>query len=184
MRAKINLTENYTYTLYRNGVKVPLYKLNKLGELLNRAGLLSLKRHYPLLGNYVPELTIANIITNAGRVGVATRIGEVSATTPYKYIALGLGTNAPAVTDTALQNEITTFGGARATGETGLATTTVANDTTRVVYTFGFTDVFAITEAGLFNAILAGTMLSRQTFSAINVQGGDTLQVDIKISVA
>lgn len=184
MRAKINLTENYTYKLFRDGKQVPLYKLNKLGELLKRAGLLSLKRHYPLLGEYVPELTIANIITNAGRVGVATRIGEVSATTPYKYIALGLGTTTPTVADTTLQSEITTFGGSRATGTPALATTTIPNDTTSIVYTFVFTDVFAITEAGLFNALSAGIMLSRQTFSAINVQGGDTLQVDIKISVA
>jgi len=41
-----------------------------------------------------------------------------------------------------------------------------------------------VTESAVLNASSAGTMLCRQTFSAINVADGDTLQITWKVTVA
>ena len=49
--------------------------------------------------------------------------------------------------------------------------------------TFNFTLSFAVTESGVLNAASLGTLLARQTFSAINVANGDSLQVTWKFDV-
>jgi hypothetical protein len=40
-----------------------------------------------------------------------------------------------------------------------------------------------VTESGTLNAAAAGVLLARQTFSAINVANGDSLQVTWKFDV-
>ena len=63
-------------------------------------------------------------------------------------------------------------------------TTTVTNDTARLVGTITEAATLAITESGVFNADTAGTMLCRQTFSAVNVLSGDSLQFTWSIACA
>ena len=120
-------------------------------------------------------------ITNAGMAEVAGLIGTdtTGSCTAFDYIAIGTGTTAPAATDTALGTEQQR---AAATGTQ--VTTTVTNDTLQLVKdAFSFSGDYAITEAGVFNDASAGTMLSRTTFSAVNVTADDTLKVTIKIQV-
>jgi hypothetical protein len=50
--------------------------------------------------------------------------------------------------------------------------------------TWNVTGTKAVTEAGAFNAASVGTMLGRQTFSAVNVANGDTLQVIYKFQMS
>ena len=124
---------------------------------------------YDRHGNLKEHRIIKNLIVNAGKAQVAGLInGSVSGV--FKYVAIGTGTSSPSAGDTALENEV-----ARVTATVGRTTTSVTNDTA----TFD-----AITEAGIFNASSGGTMLARQTFSAINVASGDTLKISWKVQVS
>ncbi len=135
-------------------------------------------------GQVIDRRDVKNLVVSAGKALAAGLLNGVL-TTPAKYIAIGTGTVAPAAGDTALGAEITTGGGARALATTlDRVTTTVTNDTARAIVTFAFTASFAVTEAGLFDAAAAGNMLSRQTFAAVNVVSGDSLQVTWKIQVS
>lgn len=130
---------------------------------------------------------VPNLITNVGKAFVADLLlADVGSAAPtvFDYIAIGTGTNAAAATDTTLQTEITTNGGARAAATGTRVTTTVTNDTAQLVLTFTFTGAFAVTESGVFNDVTTGTMLCRQVFSAINVASSDSLQVTWKIAIS
>jgi len=103
--------------------------------------------------------------------------------TAFDYIAIGTGTPST----TALGGEATTNGGARRGGAnvTGTRVTTdTTNDTAQLVTTFTFTGNLALTEEGIFNAAAAGTMLASQSFAALNVADGDTLQITHRVKVA
>jgi len=135
-------------------------------------------------GEVIEERTINNTVVNAGIAQIAGLILTDIGGTAFDYIAFGTGTTAVAVTDTTLETEITTGGGER-TAATGTRTTTsVTNDTAQLVATFTFTSSFALTESGVLNAAAVGVLLSRQTFAAINVVNGDTIQVAWKIQVS
>jgi hypothetical protein len=121
---------------------------------------------------------IKNLVVSAGKAQVAGLING-STSNPFTYIAVGTGTNPPSVNDTGLQNEV-----ARASATVGRTTTNVTNDTATWSATFNFTSSYAITEAGIFNASSGGTMLARQTFSAVNVVSGDSLTINWKVTVS
>lgn len=125
-----------------------------------------------------------NLVVSAGKAGVASRINGSGAEAAFTFIAIGTGTTAAAAGDTTLQTEITTGGGARAAATATRITTTVTNDTAQLDLTFALTATFAITESCVINAASAGTMLCRQTFSAINVVSGDSAQFIWKIQAS
>jgi len=124
----------------------------------------------------IPEDTVT-------RVGKAQAAGLLNGvvTTPFTYLAIGTGTTASADTDTALQAEITTGGGARAAATCTRVTTTVTNDTAQLYKEWTFTASFAVTECGAFDAASAGNMLFRQVFAVKNVESADKLQLTAKI---
>ena len=126
---------------------------------------------------------IKNLITNAGKAEAAGLLNGAT-TGVFDYIAVGTGTNAAAVGDTALQTEITDSGLQRAQGTASRVTTTVTNDTAQVTKTFSVTGTKAVTEAGLLDAASSGVLGSRQVFSAINVVNGDSLQITWKWAVS
>ncbi|MCD6583644.1 MAG: hypothetical protein J7K71_03045 [Candidatus Omnitrophica bacterium] len=97
----------------------------------------------------------------------------------FTYVAIGTGTTSPSASDTVLGNEVS-----RVSATVGRTTTSVTNDTATFDATFSFSSSYAITEAGIFNASSGGTMLARQTFSAINVASGDTLKISWKVQVS
>lgn len=135
-----------------------------------------------LFGYWADSFVVSNLVVDAGKAGVAGLINGVI-TNFFEYIAIGTGAVAPAAGDTALGAEITTGGGARAVGTTSRVTTDVTNDTAQIVLTFNFTASFAVTESGVLDSASAGTLLARQTFTAINVVNGDSLQVTWKFDV-
>ncbi len=137
-----------------------------------------------ITGRFVNELKIANLVTSAGKAGIASRINGSGAEAAFTYIAIGTGTTAAAIGDTTLETEITTGGGARASATASRTTTTVTNDTATLVHTFTFSSSFAVTEAGALNAASSGVLGNRQVFSAVNVVSSDTLQVTIDLAVS
>lgn len=129
-----------------------------------------------ITGRYVKSLKRHNTITNVGHAvanGLMSNQGSYGFAT---FLAIGIGTET-ASTATALNSEITTNGGARANGTASQTTTTQTNDTTSLTHTWTFTGSFAITEEGILTATSGGSLLAYQTFSAINVVSGNTLQV-------
>ena len=119
-----------------------------------------------------------NLITNVGHAGANGRMSNQGSYNPFINIAIGIGTNAAAATDTTLQSEITTLGGQRKAATASQIQTTVANDTTQLVALFSFTGAFAVTEEGIFDSASAGagSLFARQVFAAQNVISGDSIQ--------
>ena len=119
-------------------------------------------------------ISLAVVFTNAGAAIVTNRI--IQAGTAPKNIGWGIGTNAAAVGDTALQTESTpTTGGGRTVGTESRTTVDQTNDNYQVTGTVVAGSTLAITEAGLFDAVSAGNLLIRSVFSAVNVVSGDSI---------
>jgi len=129
-------------------------------------------------GNIKQIIKVKNLVVSAGKAQVAGLINGAT-TGAFTYVAVGTGTTAPSSSDTALGTEV-----ARVSATVGRTTTNVTNDTATWSATFNFTSSYAITEAGIFNASSGGTMLARQTFSAINVVSGDSLTINWKLTVS
>ena len=118
------------------------------------------------------------VITTDGFDALCAQIGTTgSQPAAFKYIAIGTGTNAPAVGDTALQTEV-----ARAAG-------TYAHTNDTKIFTLTYTWVadhtaYQITEAGMFNAASGVTLLVRDVFTALNWTSGLSLSVTWTITLA
>lgn len=119
-----------------------------------------------------------NVITNAGLAAIIRLVFAGLTETKFGYLAIGTGTTAESVADTALQAEI-----ARKTATVSQTTTTVTGDTALLEATFskadGLTGSHNVTEAGIFNASTGGVLLARKVFSAIpmNWDAGDSLTI-------
>lgn len=130
-----------------------------------------------ITGAWSDSRKIHNLITSAGKAGVASRINGSGAEAAFTYIAVGTGTTAANVADTTLETEIVDSGLERAAATASRVTVDVTNDAARLVYTFSVTGTKAVTESGVLNASSSGVLLARQVFSAVNVVNGDSLQV-------
>ena len=115
--------------------------------------------------NYMDDL-----ITSAGKAAVANRLVTDVATSPFVATAIGIGTGAATVADTALGTE-----SMRVDGTLTRDTTNVTNDTFQSTSVFDIGSTLAITESGVFDdsADSSGTLLCRQVFAAINLVDGD-----------
>lgn len=205
--AQYDLHENVEYVRKdKDGNIVPIFTENKFGQVIlksirkvvkspiDEAGQVKkgLLNHLSAYGVQIPFITgnfhnsriVANLVTNAGFAGVASRINGAGAEAAFTYIAVGTGTTAAAAGNTALETEITDSGLERANSTASRVTTTQTNDTAQLVNTFTVTGTKAVTESGVLNAGAAGVLLCRQVFSAINVVNGDSLQVTWKVKAA
>lgn len=121
-------------------------------------------------------------LTNTGLAQIAGLLLVDVGGTAFDYIGIGTGTTGAVATDTILGIEK-----ARKAGVGTRITTTVTNDTAKLITTFSSTDGLSgtdqITEVGEFNAAAAGVMNMRQTFAAIpcNWTVGDTLEMTVTI---
>lgn len=190
--AKVPVELNVEYQLRdKNGNVKPLFHENALCRFLIERGILSplwVNGRFaallsPLLGRWsTAPLNLANLVTSAGKAGIASRINGSGGEAAFTYIAVGTGATAAAAGDTTLQTESSTNGLSRANATASRVTTTVTNDTAQLVNTFSVTGTVAVTESGVLNAASTGTLLARQVFSAINVVNGDSLQITWKFS--
>lgn len=128
----------------------------------------------------VKEQQDHNLVVDAGLAYIASRMKDATATA-MSHMAVGTGTTAAADAQTALVTESARV----ALTSTTIVTTTVANDSIQYVATFGpGVGTAALTEAGLFNASSAGTMLARTVYPVINKGALDTLTITWKVTVA
>lgn len=134
-------------------------------------------------GKVIDKREKSNLIVSAGKAGIASRLNGADGEAAFTYLALGIGTTAPAAGNTALESEIVNSGLERAAATCSRVTTTVANDTAQLVKQWSVTGTKALTEIGAFNAAVAGVMLGRQTFAALNVAAGDSVQMTYKFQI-
>lgn len=124
---------------------------------------------------------VKNLVTNAGFAGMASRFGGAGAEAAFTYLELGISSTAAAVTDTTLVSAITDSGLARANATASRVTTTVANDTAQLVYTWTASGSKTVTEAGILNASSAGVLACRQVFTGIPLSSGNSFQLTYKM---
>jgi hypothetical protein len=121
-----------------------------------------------------------NLVVSSGLAYIASRMKDATATA-MSHMAVGAGSTAAAAGNTALGSEL----GRVTLTSTTIVTTSVTNDAVQYVATFGAgTGTGAITEAGIFNNVTAGTMLCRTVFAVINKGALDTLTITWKVTVA
>lgn len=124
---------------------------------------------------------MATVINDAGRAYLTSliKLAGRPATEP-NYLGIGTTATDDATNRTTLIVEVET----RANGTSSQATTTITNDTYRTVGTITATATRAIVEAGMFSASTAGTMVSRSTFTVVNLASGDSIQLTYDIKLA
>ena len=140
---------------------------------------LSLRDQY---GNVKQEVTVPNTVVNGGKAFIAQSMLKTTTNTPVAmtHMGVGTGTTAVAVTQTTLVTEI----GTRSAVSPTNTTVTVTNDTIQYVSTFAAGNATgALTEAGIFNASSAGTMLCRTVFSVINKGADDSLTITWRVTI-
>jgi hypothetical protein len=118
---------------------------------------------------------IKNLIVNSGLEFICSRMAGASASV-MSHMALGSGTTAAA----AGQTDLVSILGSRE----ALDSSTASSNTVTYVSSFEGGDATgAVTEAGIFNASSAGTMLCRTVFAVVNKEADDTLSVTWTITL-
>lgn len=121
------------------------------------------------------EYDFKNLVVTVGKEFVASRMVG-TASNVMSHMALGSGTTAPAAGNTALEAEL---------GRVALAGAVAASNVVTYTATFSAgTATGAVTEAGIFNASSAGTMLCRTVFSVVNKGVDDALSVTWTITIS
>lgn len=119
---------------------------------------------------YIPNLVVA-----VGRAYIASRMKDDSSAA-MSHMAVGTGTVAAASGDTTLGTE----------ANRQLLTNTVVADNV-VTYTAQYAagqGTGALTEAGIFNASSAGTMLCRTVFDVINKAADDSMTITWTVTLS
>ena len=127
-------------------------------------------------GEVKEQHEVDNLVVTVGKNFIASRMKDATATA-MTHMEVGTGTTAAAVGDTTLQTAV-------ASSRVTLTSTTVTTNSVAYVATFpAGTGTGALTEAGIFNASSAGTMLCRTVFSVINKGAADTLGITWTVTV-
>jgi len=119
---------------------------------------------------YIPNLVVA-----VGRAYIASRMKDDSSAA-MSHMAVGTGTVAADAADTTLGTE----------ANRQLLTNTVVADNV-VTYTAQYAagqGTGALTEAGIFNASSAGTMLCRTVFDVINKAADDSMTITWTVTLS
>jgi hypothetical protein len=144
-------------------------------ENLKMKGELSIVVRDETTGLIKQTLHVPNLVVTVGKNYIASRIVGTAASI-MSHMSIGTGTATPAAGDTTLGTEA---------GRVALASGTASTNT--VTYTASFpagTGTGAITEAGVFNAASAGTMLCRTTFPVVNKAAGDSIAITWVVTVS
>jgi hypothetical protein len=138
-------------------------------EMIKASGRLNIQVIGPD-GMIKDEQTVDNLVVSVGLNFIASRIRDASATV-MSHMAVGSGTAPAASGNTALGTEL---------GRVALTSTTATNNAVAFVAGVG---TGAVTEAGLFNASTAGTMLCRTVFGVVNKEAADTMSITWTVTI-
>lgn len=127
-------------------------------------------------GEVKEQREVDNLVVTVGKNFIASRMKDATATA-MSHMEVGTSTQAAAVGDTALIAAV-------ASSRVALTSTTVTTNSVAYVASFpAGTGTGALTEAGIFNASSAGTLLCRTVFSVINKGAADTLGITWTVTV-
>lgn len=142
-------------------------------ENVKATGTLQIKLYGPD-GQLKQEQNVKNLVVTTGRGYIAGRM--VGTPTAMSHMAIGSGTVDPAVGDTTLGTEL---------GRVALTSSAAAGAVVTYVASFGTgVGTGAVTEAGIFNASSAGTLLCRTEFAVVNKGADDSLSITWTITVS
>lgn len=119
---------------------------------------------------YIPNLVVA-----VGRAYIASRMKDDSSTA-MSHMAVGTGAVAADAADTTL--------GTEANRQLLLSTIVASNVVTYTAEYAAGQGTGALTEAGIFNASSAGTMLCRTVFDVINKAAGDSMTITWTVTLS
>ena len=123
----------------------------------------------------------AGVLTNIGKDWIENQLGNSPSTTAAQFIALSTDTSTPSASWTAIPNEITTGGLARAQGtysDNGVGSW-------KITKTFTATSSFTgVQLTGLYYASTGSTLLAADTFTSVNLNPGDQLTVTWTVTVS
>lgn len=118
---------------------------------------------------------INNLVVTSGLGYIASRMKDTTEGA-MSYMAIGSGTTAAAAGDTALGTEL---------DRNALTSTTVTGNQIEYVTSWAAGDgTGAVTEAGIFNDVTAGTMLARTVFDVVNKSANDSLSITWTITLS
>lgn len=125
-------------------------------------------------GQVKDQRIVDNLVVTAGKNFIAARMTG-TASNVMSHMAIGTGTTAAAVGDTTLGTE---------SARVALTSSTTTNAQTLYVATFpAGTGTGAITEAGLLNAGVGGTLLCRTVFAAVNKGANDAMTINWTVTI-
>lgn len=126
-------------------------------------------------GKIKQSLSVPNIVVTNGKNYIASRMTDNSFTI-MSHMAIGTGNSTPVVGDSSLGVE---------TGRVVLSSFTSSSNQVTATATFpAGTGTGAITEAGIFNSAISGTMLCRTSFPVVNKAAGDSIAITWVITVS
>lgn len=143
-------------------------------EKLKFTGEVTIHRYNEKTGDTLEKIVIKNLVVSAGLAWIASRMTAVPAA--MSHLAVGSGNVPAADSDTALGAEVTRIELTSATAALGVATYIA-------VYPAGV-GTGALTEAGLFNAAVDGTMLARTVFPVVNKGAEDVISITWAITAS
>ena len=124
---------------------------------------------------------VKNLVVDAGKEHVTARLKDNTSDGVMSHMAVGTSSTAAAAGQTALVTELS---GSRTAFDSGFPDTQGTNSI-KFETTFGEgIGTGALTEAGLFNASSAGTMLARTVFSTVNKGASDTMTITWTITAS
>jgi hypothetical protein len=126
-------------------------------------------------GNIKDEKKVENLIVDTGLDYIASRMNGTSESV-MSHMAVGTGSTAAAAADTTLGTEL---------DRNALTSTTVTSNALAYVCSWAAGDgTGSLTEAGLFNASSAGTMLCRTVFGTVTKAADDSMTITWTITVS
>ncbi len=126
-----------------------------------------------------------HLVVTAGKNFIVDAFQNTTEIENLKYHAVGTGTTAAAVGDTALQTELTTQYNPDNTRATGSQGEGASANVYRTTGTNTVDSSVALTEWGLLSqaATGGGTLLDRQVFSAVNLSSTESLTTQYDLTV-
>jgi hypothetical protein len=126
-------------------------------------------------GNIKDEKKVENLIVDTGLDYIASRMNGTSESV-MSHMAVGTGSTAAASADTTLGTEL---------NRQSLTSTTVTDNALAYVASYAAgTATGSLTEAGIFNASSAGTMLCRTVFGTVTKAADDSMTITWTITVS
>jgi hypothetical protein len=142
-------------------------------ETVKATGALQIKLYGPD-GKLKQEQNVKNLVVTSGKGYIAGRM--VGTPTAMSHMAIGSGTVDPVVGDTTLGTEL---------GRVSLTSSAASGAAVTYIASFGAgTGTGAVTEAGIFNASSAGTLLCRTEFAVVNKGADDSLSITWTVTVS